>query len=70
MRYYIADHNNIPYHAQPEKGYTKLQVIAAVHRYAREAANLFGGDYTDYIHNYRVLTDKFHDVTDEFYNMV
>ena len=69
-RYYIANQDNIPYHAQPENGYTKLQVIARIHREAKEAAYLFGGKYTDYIHDYRVLTDKFKDVTDQFYNVV
>ena len=70
MRYYIANENNIPYKEQPENGYTKLQLIDCIHRYAKEDARLFGGTYTDYIHDYRVLTDKFKDVTDQFYNVV
>ena len=70
MRYYIANKDNIPYHAQPEKGYTKLQIIACIHRYAKEDAKLFGGTYTDYIHDYNILTDKFKEVTADFYNLV
>ena len=69
-RYFIANRDNIPYHAQPENGYTKLQVIARIHRESRTDADLFGGNYTDYIHDYRVLTNTFHDVTDNFYNLV
>lgn len=70
MRYYIATKDNIPYHAQPENGYTELQVIAAVQRYAGEDARLFGGTYTDYIHDYNILNSEFKDVTDYFYNRV
>ena len=70
MRYFIANNDNIPYKEQPYNGYTKLQVIARIHREAHRDASLFGGAYTDYIHDYRVLTDKFHDVTNEFYNLV
>lgn len=70
MRYYIATMDSIPYHAQPEKGYTELQVIDAVHRYAKDDAKILGGHYTNYIHDYRILTDKFNDVTDNFYNKV
>lgn len=43
MRYYIATMDGIPYHAQPEKGYTELQVIDAVHRYATDDARILGG---------------------------
>lgn len=70
MRYFIADYNNIPYKEQPYNGYTKLQVIARIHREAHRDASLFGGVYTDHIHDYRVLNSKFDDVTDEFYNLV
>lgn len=70
MRYFIANKDNIPYHAQPENGYTKLQVIDRIHREAVTDAFLFGGTYKDHIHDYRVLTTKFHDVTDDFYNLV
>ena len=70
MRYYIANQDNIPYHAQPENGYTKLQVIDRIHREAHTDASLFGGAYTDHIHDYRVLNSKFDDVTDDFYNLV
>lgn len=64
MRYYIATKDGIPYKAQPENGYTELQVINAVHRYAQEDARLFGGEYTDYIHDYTILTDKFREATE------
>lgn len=70
MRYFIANKDNIPYHAQPEKGYTLLQVIAAVHRYAEEDARLFGGKYIDYIHDYNILDNHFHNVTVDFKNIV
>ena len=70
MRYYIANRDNIPYHAQPENGYTKLQIIAAVQRYAKEDARLFGGSYVDYIHDYNILDNHFHEVTADFYNLV
>ena len=70
MRYYIANRDNIPYHAQPAEGYTKLQVIAAVQRYAKEDADIFGGAYTDYIHDYNILNDHFREVTADFYNLV
>ena len=70
MRYYIANQDNIPYHAQPEEGYTELQVIAAVHRYAEEDAKLFGGKYTDHIHDYNILDSNCKDVTKYFYNRV
>ena len=71
MRYCIADENNIPYHEQPENGYTKLQVIARIHREAQADASLFGGVYTDYIHDYNVLEAKtLKNVTDDFYNAV
>ena len=66
MRYYIATSDGIPYHGQPDEGYTELQVIAAVHRYSEEDARLFGGKYTDYIHFYRVLNASFNDVTEDF----
>ena len=56
MRYYIANKDGIPYRSQPENGYTELKVIAAVHRYATEDAKLFGGTYTDYIHDYTILS--------------
>lgn len=69
-RYYIATTDNIPYHAQPEEGYTELQLINAIHRYAKEDARIFGGVYTDYIHDYNVLDSNFHDVTKYFYNRV
>ena len=64
MRYYIATIDCIPYHAQPEKGYTKLQVIARIHREAKEDARLFGGHYTDYIHNYSILDTNFKEATE------
>lgn len=64
MRYYIANKDGIPYHAQLEEGYTKLQVIDAVHRYAKEDAKLFGGHYTDYIHDYTILDTNFHEATE------
>jgi len=70
MRYYIANTDNIPYKAQPENGFTKLQVIAAVHRYAKEDAEYFGGSYTDYIHDYNILNSNFREVTADFYNLV
>lgn len=64
MKYYIANKDGIPYHAQPENGYTKLQVIDAVHRYCIEDAKLFGGHYTDYIPDYTILDTKFHEATE------
>ena len=64
MRYYIANKDGIPYRSQPDNGYTELQVIAAVHRYAQEDAKLFGGDYTDHIHDYTILDQKFHEATE------
>lgn len=64
MRYYIATTDLIPYHAQPEKGYTVLQVIARVHREAKEDARLFGGDYLDYINNYKILDNHFREATE------
>jgi len=70
MRYFIANNDNIPYKEQPYNGYTKLQVIDRIHREAHTDASLFGGAYTDYIHDYRVLNSKFDDVTDDFYNAV
>lgn len=70
VRYFIANKDGIPYHVQPENGYTKLQVISAVQRYAKEDAKLFGGNYTDYIHDYCILDTTFHDVTEEFYDLV
>lgn len=57
-RYYIANLDNIPYRSQPDKGYTKLQVIQAVWRYAKEDAKLYGGNYTDYIYDYHILDIK------------
>ena len=66
MRYYIATKQGIPYHSQPENGYTKLQVIEAVHRYAKEDARLFGGEYTDYIHDYMILDTQFHEAEDVY----
>lgn len=69
-RYFIANSDGIPYHAQPENGYTELQAISAVQRYAEEDAKLFGGQYTDYIHDYCILDSRFRDVTDEFYDAV
>lgn len=62
MRYYIATLDNIPYKAQPENGYTKLQIIDTVHRYAREDAKLFGGHYTDYLFSYHILDSNFREV--------
>lgn len=70
MRYFIADLNNIPYREQPYNGYTKLQVIARIHRESHRDAMLFGGKYTDHIHDYRVLDANCTDVTDDFYNLV
>lgn len=70
MRYYIATDTGIPYRSQPENGYTKLEVIAAVQRYAKEDAKLFGGHYTDYLPSYCILDSNFHDVTDEFTNLI
>lgn len=64
MRYYIATTDNIPYHEQPENGYTKLQVIARVHREAKECARLFGGDYTDYLKEFNILDSNFREATE------
>lgn len=64
MRYYIATVDGIPYHAQPENGYTKLQVIARVHREAKEDARLFGGNYTDYLKCYTILDKNFREATE------
>lgn len=53
MRYYIADAKNIPFHSQPENGYTKLGVLNRAHRELAECVELFGGtpkDYTSWIH--------------------
>ena len=70
MKYYIATRDNIPYYSQPENGYTELQVIGRIHRESEKDARLFGGNYTDYIHEYNILDSGFKNVTDEFYNKV
>lgn len=55
MRYFIANEDNIPLHAQPENGYTELQVIARVHREQAEEKKLFGNN--DY--KWHILDNKF-----------
>ena len=64
MRYYIANEDRIPYKAQPDEGYTKLQVISAVHRYANQDANILGGHYTDYIGCYTILDSNFREASE------
>lgn len=62
MRYYIANQDGIPFHEQPTNGYTRLQVIARLHREIEECIKLFGGVFQDYKDCFVVLDSKFRSV--------
>ncbi len=64
MRYYIANYDNIPFHAQPAKGYTKLQVILQVQLAIKECVKLHGGKFEDYKSWFHILDNNFHEVHD------
>lgn len=66
MRYYVANKDGIPFHAQPENGYTKLQAMARIQREIKEDIRLFGGSFDDYKTWYTVLDRNFRDVTQDF----
>lgn len=55
MRYYVANADLIPFHAQPSEGYTKLQAIARAQREVDEMVNLFGGKASDYAKWFHIL---------------
>lgn len=60
MKYYVTNDDFIPFHAQPEAGYTKLQAIERAQREVKECVKLFGGQKSDY-------TSWFHIVDKNFY---
>jgi hypothetical protein len=64
MRYYIANDDNIPYHAQPAKGYTKLQVILKVQIAIKECVKMYGGKFEDYKSWFHILDSNFNEVHD------
>lgn len=66
MRYYIANSDNIPLHAQPEKGYTKLQVILRLQREVEEMCNLFGDYSNNYIEQFNEYKSYFHILDSDF----
>lgn len=70
MRYYIANDQGIPFHAQPENGYTKLQAIARVQREIKECIELFGGKFSDYKTWFLVYDKNHHEVTEEFIDAI
>ena len=61
-RYFIANENNIPLHAQPENGYTWLQAISRAQREIEECIRLFGGSFDDYKCFFSVLDSSFKEV--------
>ena len=61
VRYYIADYNGIPLKAQPERGYTELQVIARVQREIEKDMRLFGWTFSEAKDGYRILNNNFHE---------
>lgn len=61
-RFYIANHNGIPLHAQPENGYTWLQVIERAQREIEECIKLFGGTFEEHKKAFTVLDSNFHEV--------
>lgn len=69
MRYYVANSDNIPLHAQPENGYTKLQVITRVQLEIDHMCSLFGGCFSDYKDDFHILDSNFKEVH-EFDNAI
>ena len=61
MRYFIANDKGIPYHSQPENGYTKLQVIARVQREIAECVKLYGGNFQDYKDWFTIYDNKWNE---------
>ena len=61
MRYYIANYNCIPLRAQPERGYTLLQVIARVQREIKEDMRLFGWTFDMAKEGYTIVDSNFHE---------
>lgn len=61
-RFYIAESNGIPLHAQPEKGYTYLQAIARAQREIKELVKIFGGKFQDYKGEFLILDSNFREV--------
>lgn len=59
-RYFVTNENLIPLHAQPSKGYTKLQAIERAQREVDECVKLFGGKPSDYTDGFHIVDDKFH----------
>jgi hypothetical protein len=57
-RYYVANEDFIPLHAQPEDGYTKLQAIERAQREVDECVRLFGGKPQDYTGDFHILDDN------------
>ncbi len=60
MRYYVTNDDLIPFHEQPETGYTKLQAIERAQREVKECVKLFGGKQSDYISWFHIVDENFH----------
>lgn len=60
MKYFVTNENLIPFHAQPENGYTKLQAIERVQHEARESSKLFNLPITETVKWYHIIDSNFH----------
>lgn len=60
MRYYVTNPDLIPFHAQPENGYTKLQAIARAQREAEEASKSFDLPITETAKWFHIVDSNFH----------
>ena len=61
-RFYIANDDRIPLHAQPENGYTWLGVIERAQREIEEAVQLLNVSYDEAKQWFCVLDENFHEV--------
>lgn len=63
-RFVVANDNGIPFHEQPEGGYTYLQAICRIQREINDCIKLWGGKAEDYKDWFMVLDHKFKEVKD------
>ena len=61
-RYYVANSDGIPFHEQPNNGYTYLQAIERVQREIEECIKLWGGSYNDYKEWFIVFDNNFNEI--------
>ena len=63
-RFLVASYTGLPFHAQPENGYTYLGAICRVQREINECIKLWGGKVEDYKDWFMVLDHNFKEVKD------